>query len=400
MTELESVGVGFATVHSQHESTLTRKIGVRSLPYIVSLVDGDIRPFRDDEVSLSTFLDFIKRSLPTKTLITEVNDDNYIEFLSGWQDNKVRVLFVNSDHLIKLRYYLVAFYFRERISFGHVVIDKNSQQLRDLYHIDSKMSSMLIFNEDISRTTASLSVSELKTQIMKDVLDSNKYLFLPRVTSQVCARTMGFNFFFDWIFSLQTMFDHLCPSGSLPSRLKLCIVLVASETFENEPKFEAMRTFMKENDAFKDKWKFMYIYREKQSEFVKALSEGFQKGNINRGIHVMVLWRRDSTHLFYEWLDNEWDLVDSTYINETKQKLSKMLNRLSANTAQFTHSAKVDSLIDESAKSLISRIVKRLLLVTENISDNIARTDPMPILSIILSVTFIVFIGYLMTYFM
>lgn len=188
ITELESVGVGFATVHSQHEINLARKIGVRSLPYIISLVDGDIRPFREDDVSLSTLLEFTKRSLPIKNLITEVTDENYIEFLSGWQDNKVRVLFVNSDHLIKLRYFLVAFYFRERIAFGHVSIDKSSQELRDRYHIDSKMSSMLIFNEDISRTTASLSVSELKTQIMKDVLDSNKYLFLPRITSQVCLR--------------------------------------------------------------------------------------------------------------------------------------------------------------------------------------------------------------------
>ena len=184
MSELEAVGVGFATVHSQHENMLARKIGVRSLPHIISLVDGDIRPFRDDEVSLATLIDFIKRALP-KNLITEVNDANYVSFLSGWRDNKVRVLFVNEDPLIKLRYFLVAFYFRERIEFGHVLADKSSQALRDRYHIDPKMNSMFIFNEDISRSIASLSVSDLKTQLMKDVLDSNKYLFLPRVTSQV-----------------------------------------------------------------------------------------------------------------------------------------------------------------------------------------------------------------------
>lgn len=196
------------------------------------------------------------------------------------------------------------------------------------------------------------------------------------------------------------MFDQLCPTGSLPSRLKLCILLVSSENSDNEPKLELMRNFIRENEFAKDRWKFMYVYREKQSEFVKAISEGFRKGNINRGIHLVVVWRREPDHVFYEWLDNEWDLIDSYYINETKAKLSKMLNRLSQNTAQFSHSAKIGVLIDESAKSLISRIMKRLLLVTENISDNIARTDPMPILSIILSVAFIVLIGYVMTYFM
>lgn len=185
ITELESVGVGFATVHSQHESTLARKVGVRSLPHIVSLVDGDIRPFRDDDVSLSALIDFIKKALP-KNLITEVNDENYVDFLSGWRDNKVRVLFVNQDHLIKLRYFLVAFYFQERIAFGHVVAGKESQEIQTRYHVqDPKMSSMLIFNEDISRSIATLSLSDLKSQLMKDVLDSNKYLFLPRITSQV-----------------------------------------------------------------------------------------------------------------------------------------------------------------------------------------------------------------------
>lgn len=184
MGELESIGVGFGTIHSQHEIALTRKIGVRSLPYIISLVDGEVRPFRDDNISLSTMIAFIKKSLP-KNLITEVDDSNYEEFLNGWRDNKVRVLFINSDRLIKLRYILVSFYFHERIVFGRVKIGENSNEVMERYHIDSNTNSMLVFNEDPTSPVASLSLSEPKTQIMKDVLDSNKYLFLPRVTSQV-----------------------------------------------------------------------------------------------------------------------------------------------------------------------------------------------------------------------
>lgn len=186
VAELEPIGVGFATVHSRHESGLAKRIGVHTLPHIISLADGDVRPYLDEEVSLSTFIEFIRRTLP-KNLIAEVNDNNYRDFLSGWNDNKVRVLFVNEDGAtIKLRYLLVAFYFRERIAFGRVLIDHSSHRFRQHYYVDPKMNSMLVFNEDISRPTATLSVSELKTQLMKDVLDSNKYLLLPRVTSQVC----------------------------------------------------------------------------------------------------------------------------------------------------------------------------------------------------------------------
>nr|XP_027194543.1 dnaJ homolog subfamily C member 16-like [Dermatophagoides pteronyssinus] len=383
MNELESVGVGFGTVHSQHEIALTRKIGVRSLPYIISLIDGDIRPFREPEISLSTMIGFIKRSLP-KDLIIEINDDNYYDFLNGWKDNKVRVLFTNNDRSIRLRYILVAFYFHERIAFGHVKTDdQKTKEVLKRYHIDPKMNSMLVFNEDINSPTASLSVSELKTQIMKDVLDSHKYLFLPRVTSQ-------------------TVFDHLCPVASLPSRAKLCVMLVSSEKEDNERKFHAMRAFMKESDFPKDRFRFMYIHREKQAELVKSLTNiGLSKKvNINRGIHVVILWRKESNQVFYEWLNNEWDFVDSTYINETKQKLNLLMTRLSQNAAQFTYSVKINSLTDESAKSLFARIVKRLLLVTENLSDNISRTDPTPILSVVFSIIFIIFIGYVMTYFM
>lgn len=185
MGDLEALGINFATVHSQHENVLARKLGVRSLPHIISLVDGDVRPFRGDDVSYNILVDFIARALP-KDLIVEVNDQNYVTFLTGWRDNKVRVLFVSEDSKVKLNYRLVAFYFRERIAFGYVKADHTSRQLRERYRVtDAKMSSMLIFNEDISRSVATLSVSDLKTQLMKDVLDSNKYLFLPRITSQV-----------------------------------------------------------------------------------------------------------------------------------------------------------------------------------------------------------------------
>ena len=395
ISELESVGVGFATVHTQHESILTRKIGVRSLPHFVSLVDGNVRPFRDDDVSLSSLIDFIKRALP-KNLITDVNDLNYVNFLSGWSDNKVRVLFVNEDKLIRLRYYLVAFYFRERIAFGHVFADKNSKEIQNRYHIDPKMSSMLIFNEDISRSLATLSVSDLKTQLMKDVLDSNKYLFLPRITSQVLFVYCKFFKIFHLFVLFKPMFDQICPTGS---RFKLCIMLVTSDTVTNEPKFEEMRNFIRENNFSKDLYRFMYIFREKQTDFVRAISVGFKKGNINRGIHIVIFWRRETDRIYYEWLDNEWDLINSNYINETRNKLSNLLNQLIQN-AHFNNNAKISSLVDETAKGLISRIMKRLLLVTENLSDNIVRTDPTPVLSFIVTLGIIIFIGYLMTFFM
>ena len=191
ISDLEPLGVGFATIHSQHENQLARKLGVTTLPFILSLVDGETRAYRDSQISLSKMVDFIRRSLPSD-LIEDVDDTNYLEFLNGWSDNRVRTLFVTENHIIKLRYLLVAFEFRDRIAFGHVTADENAQQLVSRYRVDHKMNSMLMFNEDITRTTATLSVSELKPQLMRDVLESNKFLLLPRLASQVSLTLLFF----------------------------------------------------------------------------------------------------------------------------------------------------------------------------------------------------------------
>lgn len=185
VVELESLGVGFATIHSQHESALARKIGISSLPYIIGVVDGTVRHFKDDHLNLIKIIEFIRRILPKK-VITVVDDTNYESFLGEWNDNRVRTLFINNDRLVRLRYLLTAFQFRERVACGHVSLgDNNVWNLIQKYSIDPKMDSLLIFNEDTSRPIATLTAPELKPQIMRDVLESNKFLLLPRLSSQV-----------------------------------------------------------------------------------------------------------------------------------------------------------------------------------------------------------------------
>jgi hypothetical protein len=40
--ELEPIGFVLATVHSEHERELARKVGVRELPHLVLLTDGKV----------------------------------------------------------------------------------------------------------------------------------------------------------------------------------------------------------------------------------------------------------------------------------------------------------------------------------------------------------------------
>jgi hypothetical protein len=42
--ELEPIGFVLATVHSEHERELARKVGVRELPHLLLLTDGKVGP--------------------------------------------------------------------------------------------------------------------------------------------------------------------------------------------------------------------------------------------------------------------------------------------------------------------------------------------------------------------
>jgi len=69
-----------------------------------------------------TFLGFIRSKLPYD-LITHLDQTNVDIFLNSWWDNRIRVIIFGSTPLIRLRYLLLAFQYRERAAFGLVIIE-------------------------------------------------------------------------------------------------------------------------------------------------------------------------------------------------------------------------------------------------------------------------------------
>jgi hypothetical protein len=52
MEELEPIGVGIATVHSENEPLLVKKVGVSSLPLMVLLMDGKAMHYKESLFSV------------------------------------------------------------------------------------------------------------------------------------------------------------------------------------------------------------------------------------------------------------------------------------------------------------------------------------------------------------
>lgn len=106
-----------ATVHSENEAMLTKKCGIATLPSLVLLIDGKHYLYREHSFSIHRVVEFIRSKFPYR-IVQTVTDDNVDEFLGGWSDNRVRALISHRADVVRLRYLLTAFHYRDRISFG------------------------------------------------------------------------------------------------------------------------------------------------------------------------------------------------------------------------------------------------------------------------------------------
>ena len=247
-------------------------------------------------------IEFIRRLLP-RHLITSIDDTNYLTFLSSWSgDNRMRVVFVNHDKVIRLRYLLLAFKFKDRFASAHLTIRSGSSSIQSpptsdfigRYSIDPSLNSMLIFNEDITRPTATLSGDDLKTSIMSEVLESNKFLLLPRLSSQ-------------------SLFNQLCPVDGSPiiksNNRKLCVILITNNHPAHDLQRETLRSFIRDHNYSRDRVRFMYLYAEKQQEFVNQLitHNNIITTNQQSILKILVLWRVEANRIMYQWLPHSWD---------------------------------------------------------------------------------------------
>jgi len=61
----------------------------------------------------------------------------------------------------------------------------NTENIQKKFKVPVDIETLLLFNENVNRSVASLSMADIPIKTMKDVINSNKYLVLPRLSSQV-----------------------------------------------------------------------------------------------------------------------------------------------------------------------------------------------------------------------
>ncbi|CAH0390809.1 unnamed protein product [Bemisia tabaci] len=381
--ELEPLGVGVATVHAENEQMLARRIGIRSLPSLVLLIDGRTSVFRESLYSVQKVIEFVRMKMPYK-LSETITDDNVNQFLGEWAaDNRVRALLFHRQATIRLRYLLQAYYHRDRVAFGFVSIqNENTKEVQERFQVATDKDTLLLFNENTDRPMASLSMIEIPVATMRDVIDANKLLLLPRLSSQA-------------------MLDTLCPvDWTSATRIKkLCVLLVSGNTPYHDPHRQSLRRFAQESRYPHDKVSFMYVFQERQSQFINALTSG--EGSPDEPLlHIAVLWRRDNKHIKYEWILGG-DSYSTDY-NTTKERLEPVLERLlhSDSASALLHEAVITELTDEHAQNLASRVMSRILSFFDAVTSNLGKEDIFPVATVIVTICLLICVSYFLAHLM
>jgi hypothetical protein len=111
-----------------------------------------------------------------------VDNANIDKFLEPSNDNRIRALIFGTGTSVRLRYMTIAFQFRERAAFGF--IHPADYVLRSRFGVQKAMDSLMVFKEN-PKPVASLSMTDIPFNLMKDLVENNKFLILPRLSSQV-----------------------------------------------------------------------------------------------------------------------------------------------------------------------------------------------------------------------
>ncbi|KAK0166405.1 hypothetical protein PV328_004828 [Microctonus aethiopoides] len=378
--ELEPVGVTLVTAHAEREPTFARKVGVHSLPCLALTMDGHTSIYKESLFSVQKVVEFLRNKFPYK-LIPNINNNNINKFLSGWTDNRIRALIFEKKESPRLRYLLVGFHYRDRVAFGFVHTENSeTETIAAKYKVSSDMSTLLLFNENSEKPMASVSMKDIPSETIHNVITNNKFLILPRLSNQA-------------------MLDSVCPPEWLRPQKRLCAILISQNGATHDLARDKFRKAAIESPYSTERVRYTYVFKESQPEFVAALSAG-EDSPMEPLLHIVIIWRRDANHLKYEWLPNGWFEAtrDDNKWNETRRKLEQTLQRLLRVTEALPYAAKVEELADEHAQGTVGKLIGRALLAVDYISDNISKEQILQLISIIATIMLIGAAAYGMLY--
>uniref|UniRef100_A0A0A1WZF6 DnaJ homolog subfamily C member 16 n=1 Tax=Zeugodacus cucurbitae TaxID=28588 RepID=A0A0A1WZF6_ZEUCU len=381
---LEPLGIHFAAVNAAYEPVLVKKSGVSSIPSLVMILDGHCYIYRENVYTLAKIKEFIRKKMPY-SITQRVFDQNVDDFLGGWIDNRVRALIFEPRNKTRLRYLINAYAFQYRVAFGIVDLnDSRTEQTQKRYNVVPNLDTLLMFNEDSRSPRAKISMPEIPVQTLNDIISTNQYLLLPRLSSQ-------------------QVLEGVCPAEWSQPRKRLCVILITENNDSHNFARIVFRNIALQAEYSIERVRFTYMFKERQKDFINAISKGAEADPL---CPIVIIWRYDQTHIKYEWIkgaplnmdSNQYDSNEQV-INLTRRYIDNTIQRLLRTSETLSYETFVKNLFDEHAQSLINRWLSKLEYTCEYVIDNLEKEHILALLSLLGTIVFMFAVGYVMVYF-
>lgn len=357
---LQKFNIGSFSINVHREPKLSLDLGISSVPHIACLIDGQVRPYLERELSQNKVVSFIKTLMPVDLvpiLFTEDQQDRFVS--SAASQNRLCGLIISNHATLKLRHLLIAFSLRNYYKFAHVSTRVSQYTTLIAQHnIDVKNlkthSFILTFDENYSSPK---SVIKLPNNLDYDVASAKNQLLkwpfiqLPRLTSQ-------------------KRFDDICSNSFDPkterASKKLCIILF----IQNIPRYDKARRLLREfstvNKFVQDPIVlFCQVDPTIQYKFVERLLDEIQSkshdaDNITNAILVLERHTQDKRKAHYMWLKHKWDPSSEDELDRAKVSLSEVVESYKSGKLQLREKLVLPPLDDEEAPWLVEKIVLRV----------------------------------------
>lgn len=92
------------------------------------------------------------------------------------------------------------------------------------------------------------------------------------------------------------------------------MVLITQNQPADDEIREAMRDYLHSYNYQRKRVQFAYMFQEKQKDFMQAIAEGKQPDDGSTAHQVVIIWRRDTSNIKYEWLKDGW-MIEPDKVN-------------------------------------------------------------------------------------
>ncbi|XP_072024887.1 dnaJ homolog subfamily C member 16-like isoform X1 [Amphiura filiformis] len=334
LSDFEEMGIGMGILNADYDYNLARKIGAYRWPSIFGIVDERVTSYGDNHIGKDNLKHFVQQILPAH-LVSTVTDNNSDEFLSTWRrDNKPRSLLFSRRSGPSLLYQLAALQFRQQIKLGFARLGgRDTDDLVFKYAVNEREPTLLIFKENTENYAEKFEANSLLGSNLRDTLSSQKYLHVPRLSSQ-------------------EVYEDLCKETPLFQTKSLCVILITSEGATHDYQ-ESFRQVYLETTSWPEETNFVYLYRDRQRAFMSAL--GKDENVPNYRLSVAILWRRNGQKAKYGWLPGGWE---GNNISGNKKRIRTHLQELVTNKNLLIKQVELPKLNDENAPHWMLQVFK------------------------------------------